>query len=221
VAVLSFSTWNRLFGADHNIIGHPIELNSEIYRVVGVMPATFRWPTEADLWVPLGLPSEAFSPANRFNESYTVVARLRAGASLASASSFMRLLSKRAADSNPQNGTFIRSAEWSMVVEPFTQLIAGDLQRPMLILLAAVGFVLLIACSNIAGLMLVRATGRARELAIRSSLGATRAHLIKQAFTESVILSFAGTALGIFLASTILRSLISLAPREITSGAVI
>src|SRR6478672_11037870 len=200
VAVLSFDLWNRLFGADRGIVGRAIELNQELYRVVGVMPANFRWPTQADIWVPLGLPADAFSANNRFNENYTVVARLRPGAALPAARSFMQVLTKRAEDSNSQLASFARSAQWSLVVEPFTELTSGNLEAPMLILLGAVGFVLLIACSNIAGLMLVRATGRARELAIRTSLGASRSDLVKQAFTEAFLLSVVGTAAGILSA---------------------
>lgn len=221
VSVLSEATWQRIFGGDRGILGRTVELNNELYRVVGVMPAAFRWPTGADLWTPIGLPAEYFALARRFNERYTVVARLRPGVPLRAADSYMNLLSKRIADSNPQIGSFIRRAEWSMNVEPFTQLADGNLRAPMLILLAAVGFVLLIACSNIAGLMLVRATGRMRELAIRTSLGATRAHLVKQAFGESLLLGGLGTVLGILLASLMLQAMITLAPREIATGVVI
>jgi predicted permease len=221
VAVLSFDIWNRLFGADREIVGRTIELNEEVYRVIGVMPANFRWPTQADIWVPLGLPADAFSANNRFNENYMVVARLRPGANLPAARSFMQVLTKRAEDSNPRLASFARSAQWSMVVEPFTELTSGNLEAPMLILLGAVGFVLLIACANIAGLMLVRATGRARELAIRTSLGASRADLVKQAFAEAILLSLAGTAAGIFSASAILKILLSLAPAQLGSGVVI
>lgn len=221
VAVLSFDTWSRLFGADRGIAGRTIELNQELYRVIGVMPAKFRWPAQADLWVPLGLPADAFAPDNRFNENYTVVARLRPGATLPAARSFIQVLTKRAVDSNARLASFARSAQWSMVVEPFTELTSGNLEAPMLILLGAVGFVLLIACSNIAGLMLVRATGRARELAIRTSLGASRADLIKQAFTEALLLSLAGAAAGILAAAAILKTLLSLAPAQLGSGVVI
>jgi predicted permease len=221
VAVLSFETWNGLFGADRAIVGRTIELNQELYRVVGVMPANFRWPTQADIWVPLGLPANAFSPNNRFNENYTVAARLRPGVTLPAARGFMQVLTKRAEDSNARLASFARSAQWSMVVEPFTELTSGNLEAPMLILLGAVGFVLLIACSNIAGLMLVRATGRARELAIRTSLGASRADLVKQAFAESLLLSVFGTAAGILSAAAILSTLLSLAPAQLGSGVVI
>jgi predicted permease len=221
VAVLSFDLWNRLFGADRGIVGRAIELNQELYRVVGVMPANFRWPTQADIWVPLGLPADAYGPNNRFNENYTVVARLRDHVTLPAARSFMQVLTTRAENSNKRLASFARSAQWSMVVEPFTELTSGNLEAPMLILLGAVGFVLLIACSNIAGLMLVRATGRARELAIRTSLGASRADLIKQAFAEAFLLSVVGTAAGILSATTILQTLLAFAPAQLGSGLVI
>ena len=221
VVVLSFEIWNRLFGADRGIVGRTIELNREIYRVIGVMPANFRWPSQADIWVPIGLPADAYGPNNRFNESYMVVARLRPQVTLPAAQSFMQVLTKRAEDSNQRLASFARSAQWSMVVEPFTELTSGNLKTPMLILLGAVGFVLLIACSNIAGLMLVRATGRARELAIRTSLGASRAELIKQAFAESLLLSAVGTAAGILLAAFILRALLAFAPAQLGTGLVI
>ncbi len=221
VVVLSFEIWNRLFGTDRGIVGRTIELNREIYRVIGVMPANFRWPSQADIWVPIGLPADAYGPNNRFNESYMVVARLRPQVTLPAAQSFMQVLTKRAEDSNQRLASFARSAQWSMMVEPFTELTSGNLKTPMLILLGAVGFVLLIACSNIAGLMLVRATGRARELAIRTSLGASRAELIKQAFTESLLLSVVGTAAGILSATFILRALLAFAPAQLNAGLVI
>jgi len=221
VVVLSFDIWNRLFGADRGVIGRTIELNREIYRVTGVMPANFRWPSQADIWVPIGLPADAYGPNNRFNENYTVVARLRPEVSLPAAQSFMQVLTKRAEDSNQRLASFARSAQWSMVVEPFTELTSGNLKAPMLILLGAVGFVLLIACSNIAGLMLVRANGRARELAIRTSLGASRAELVKQAFAESLLLSAVGTAAGILSAAFILRAMLAFAPAQLGSGLVI
>ncbi|HEY6991024.1 MAG TPA: ABC transporter permease, partial [Bryobacteraceae bacterium] len=95
VVVLSFDTWNRLFGADRGVVGWAIELNREIYRVIGVMPANFRWPSQADIWVPIGLPADAYAPNNRFNESYMVVARLRPQVTLPAAQSFMQVLTKR------------------------------------------------------------------------------------------------------------------------------
>ena len=185
VVVLSYETWHRLFGGDRSVLGRALELNQKTYRVIGVMPPNFHWPTEAQLWAPMGLEPDKFGPANRFNESFTVVARLREGVSYQSAAAFMKLLTKRAEDSNAEVGDFAKRAQWSMGLEPFTELNGGSVETPMLILLGAVAFVLLIACSNIAGLMLVRATGRARELAIRMSLGASRGDKLPQIRQDS------------------------------------
>jgi predicted permease len=220
-AVLSYETWQRLFGGDRGVIGRTLELNRKPYRIVGVMAGNFHWPAQAVLWTPLGLPADAFSADKRFNERYMAVARLRPGVSFEAAGSFMKILTRRAEDSDPRVGGFARGAEWSMGIERFTEMTSGDVQTPMLILLSAVAFVLLIACSNIAGLMLARATGRARELAIRMSLGATRADLVKQAFAESLTLSLAGTVMGLATASALLKVMVSLAPAQLASGVAI
>jgi predicted permease len=220
-AILSYETWQRLFGGDRGVIGRTIELNRKPYRIVGLMPASFHWPAQAELWTPIGLPAEAFSPQSRFNEHLTTVARLRPGVSYHAAAAFMKVLTERAKNSDPRVGSFARSAEWSMGIEPFTEMTSGNVETPMLILLGAVAFVLLIACSNIAGLMLVRATGRARELAIRMSLGASRMDLVKQAFAESLALSLAGTLLGLLAASSLLKVMVSLAPAQLASGVTI
>jgi len=149
------------------------------------------------------------------------VARLRDGVSYQAAASFMQVLTKRAEDGDARTASFGRRAEWSMTIEPFTELTGGSVETPMLILLGAVAFVLLIACSNIAGLMLVRATGRARELAIRMSLGAQRKDLIGQALAESLLLAVAGTALGVLAASGLSQALLTFAPAQLASGVVV
>ncbi len=211
VAVLSFSTWNRLFGGDRQILGRTIELNRTPYRVIGVMPEDFHWPSEADVWIPIGLPASAYGPGNRFNESYFAVARLARGVSYERAQSFMPVLSKRVLDQVP----FARDSQWSMVIEPFTEYNAGDLKKPMFLLLGAVAFVLLIVCSNIAGLMLARGIARGREFAIRTALGAGRMDLIYQAFTEISVLAVFGTAVGLCAAFGLLRALLSVARVEL------
>ncbi|MBV9406467.1 MAG: ABC transporter permease, partial [Acidobacteriaceae bacterium] len=214
VAVLSFETWHSLFGADPGILGRTLELNTTPYRVIGVMPADFRWPSQAAIWVPIGLPPQEYGPTNRFNESYFAVARLAPGISPARAAGFMQVLSNRVLDQVP----YARASQWSMVIEPLTEYAAGNLKRPTFILLGAVGLVLLIACSNIAGLMLVRGTSRARELAIRTALGANRADLIKNALVETFLLSLGGTVLGFGAAFGILRILLSLAHAQLSSN---
>lgn len=129
----------------------------------------------------------------------------------------MQALSNRILDQVP----YARATQWSMVIEPFTEYSSGDLRTPMLILLGAVGLVLLIACSNVAGLMLVRGTGRARELAIRTALGASRGALIRQALAETSLLAIAGTALGLAAAYWILDGLVSLAHTQLSSGMLV
>ncbi len=217
VVVLSFGTWQRLFSSDRSILGRTIELNKTLYRVVGVMPSDFRWPSEADLWIPLGLPLQAYGPENRLNEDYFVVARLASGVTYARAANFMQVLSKRVLDQVPH----AKESQWSMVLEPLTEYAAGNLKTPMFILLSAVALVLLMACSNIAGLMLVRATARTRDLAIRTSLGASKADLIQQALTETLLLSLFGTVLGFATASVFLRTLLLFAHTRLASDFII
>lgn len=216
VAVLSYATWRRLFGGDRSIIGRTLELNKAPYRVVGVMPRDFRWPAEADLWIPIGLANSAYGPENRYNENYFVIARLAPGVSYARAASAVQALTNRLLEQQ----RFARSAQWSMTIEPFTDYTAGNLKKPMFLLLGAVGLVLLIACSNIAGLLLVRGTGRARELAIRTALGASRGSLTKQALSEAFVLGALGTALGLALAFGLLRALLAMAKTELATTLV-
>ncbi|MGH9654626.1 MAG: ABC transporter permease, partial [Bryobacteraceae bacterium] len=217
VAVLSYGTWKRLFGGDRQILGRTIELDNTAYRIVGVMPSDFRWPAEADVWVPMGLPPKGYGPSHRFNEKYFAVARLAPGVTYARAASRMQALSNRVLDQVP----FARRAQWSMALERFTAYASGDLKTPVLILLGAVGLVLLIACCNIAGLMLVRGTSRSRELAIRTALGASRGALIRQALAETSLLAIAGTLLGLAAAYWILDGLLSLAHTQLSSGMLV
>lgn len=217
VVVLSYPAWKRLFGGDRGIVGRTIQLNNAGYRVTGVMPPDFRFPFEAQIWIPLGLPANAYGPGNRFNESYFVAARLAPGISHARAASAMQALSNRVLSQVP----FARGSQWSMGIEPFTEYSAGDLKLPALILLGAVGLVLLIACCNIAGLMLVRGTARARELAIRSALGASRADLVRTVLVETGLLSLTGTALGLVAAYWLSDALVALANVQLSSGMLI
>ncbi|HLH02585.1 MAG TPA: ABC transporter permease [Bryobacteraceae bacterium] len=217
VVVLSYAAWQRLFGGDRAVIGRSLDLNKAPYRVVGVMPRDFRWPAEADLWMPIGLAAGEYGPDNRFNENYFVAARLAPGVTYERAVASVQALSNRVLDVVP----YARGAQWSMVIEPFTEYTAGNLKRPIFLLLGAVALVLLIACSNIAGLLLVRGTGRARELAIRTALGANRGDLIGQALAESFVLGAAGTLAGLLLAYGILRGLLALAQVQLGTTLVV
>jgi len=211
-AVLSYAAWKRLFGQDPGAIGRTIELNELPYRIVGVMGPEFRWPVGVDLWAPLGLADSQYTENNRFNESYNATARLRPGLAFAPANAFVEVLGSRVRNSGTQNGAYAKDAAWGMFLMPFTDFIAGNTKTPMLVLLGAVGFVLLIACSNIAGLMLAHASGRSREIAIRAALGASRWDLIRQSLTESLVLALGGAVAGLGVAFAGLKGLLALAP---------
>ncbi|HEX3743167.1 MAG TPA: ABC transporter permease [Bryobacteraceae bacterium] len=211
--VLSYAAWKRLFGEDPHAVGRNIELNEIPYRIIGVMRQDFRWPANIDLWAPLGLADNAYDPGNRFNESYQAVARLRPGLPFASANAFVNVLGDRVKAGSDRGAEYARDAAWGMFLMPFTDYVAGDTRTPMLVLLAAVGFVLLIACANIAGLMLARASGRTREMAVRAALGAARWDLIRQSFYESMALAAGGAVAGVGVALAGVRGLLALAPQ--------
>ncbi len=212
--IVSYAAWSRLFGRDPHVIGRTLELNRTPYRIIGVMGPDFRYPARVDVWTPLGLARSEFAPDNRFNESYTCLARLQPGIPLRRAQSYMSVLIGRVYNAGDQGASFARSSQWGMFVLPITDFLAGNLKTPLLVLLGAVALVLLIACSNIAGLMLARASGRAREMAIRSALGASRWALIRQAGAESVWLTTFGALLGIGLAAAGAQSLLRFAPQN-------
>jgi predicted permease len=213
VAILSFAAWKRLFGEDPRALGRIVDLDRVPYRVIGVMGPEFRWPAQVDLWIPLGLPAGQFEPRNRFNEAYTAFARLKPGVRFAQAAAWMGVLNDRVKSAGDLASVYAKSADWGMFIVPLADFVAGDTKRPMLVLLGAVGFVLLIACSNIAGLMLARASGRTREIAIRAALGAGRWDLIRQTTAESLLLALAGGVAAIAAAYAGIRGLLLIAPK--------
>jgi predicted permease len=212
IAVLSYGAWQRLFGGDAGVVGRNMELNQQSYRVIGVMGPEFRWPLKVDVWTPIGLPAEKFTEDNRFNESFTAVGLLKPGVSLEQTKAWMQVLTGRERSNGRQQGAYAKAADWSMFVEPFTDLVAGNTKTPLLVLMGAVGFVLLIACANIAGLMLARGSRQAREIAVRAALGASRWRLIRQTLFESALLGAGGAAVGLGVAYEGMRGLILLAP---------
>ncbi len=212
VVVLSYAAWKRLFGEDPGVVGRSIELNQVSYRIVGVMGPEFRWPVNADLWAPLGLADTAYTENNRFNESYNGIARLKPGLPFAAANTFVEMLGSRLRNSGTGNGNYAKDSDWGMFLMPFTDFVAGNTKTPMLVLLVAVGFVMLIACANIAGLLLARASGRSREIAVRAALGAGRWDLVRQSLAESLVLVMAGAIAGLGLSFAGMRGLLALAP---------
>jgi len=215
--ILSYGTWQRWFGSDPSAVGRTIQLDQEPYRIVGVMPANFHWPSpQIDLWAPLGLDSKAFAVDNTFNENYLSVARLKPGVSFSQANTYMQVLTQRVFD-NPAT-KFAKDAEWGMFLMPLTSYVFGNLTTPIMILTGAVAFVLLIACANIAGLLLAKAAGRSKELAVRAALGASRARLMTQALCENLGLGILGILAGLIVAQFGLKALLFAAPKEMATG---
>jgi putative ABC transport system permease protein len=210
VVVLGNAIWKRTFHGDPNIVGKSITLTGKAFTVVGVMPPSFRYPSLVELWTPLGLPASFLS--NYDETPLRVLARLKPGVTLKQAQSQMDALQQRIAQEHPQT-----DAGNGVNLIPLREQIAGDVKTPLLILLGAVGFVLLITCANIASLMLARAAGRRKEIAIRTALGASRGRLIRQFLTESLLLSLAGGALGLLFANGATSFLLAIFPNNIAN----
>jgi len=216
--VLSYGAWRRWFGGDPGVVGRSIQLNQQTYRIVGVMGPAFQWPSpETDLWAPIGLKPAEFSVDNTFNENYFAVARLQPGVSFAQANSFTGVLAQRVI-ADPR-ASFAKDAQWGMFLMPISDYVFGNLRTPILILAGAVAFVLLIACANIAGLLLAKATGRSKELAVRAALGASRGRIMAQTLTESAVLGFLGVAAGLLVAQFGISALLLAAPPDLAAGA--
>ena len=215
VAVLSHQAWQKRFAADPNIVGRSIILDQRSYRVIGVMGREFNWPNQAELWVPIALPPARYHDHNyRYNEYLFGVARLRPGVTFEQANTYLKRKAQENIVSEGSN-SYGRISGWGMFSMPLTEFIGGNLRKPLLMLLAAVGMVLLIACANIAGLQIARASARQRDLAVRVALGASRWTLIRQALAESIVLTIAGLVLGFLVALAAAPLLLKGLPRSL------
>jgi predicted permease len=205
-ALLSSGMWLRHFGADPKMIGRSVTLNGVPYEVVGIMPRTFSLPREvlptlggaehADMLLPLPMPLDAAQ--NRDHEDYNIMGKLKPGVSIAQAQVEMDTITARLRHDYPQ--TYPPNGGLTFGIVPLLEQVVGDVRPTLFVLLGAVGFLLVIACANVANLLLARAVARQKEIAIRTALGASRFRILRQMLTESVLLSLCGGVCGILLA---------------------
>ena len=211
--VLSYGLWRRVFGGNRNVIESTIDVDGVPMSVVGVMPEGFAYPDETEIWGPLAFSPDDLSENSRGGHGLEVLGRMKPGLSLAQVQSDMDRVGKTMIE---QHGSYpYQQYGFGIILHPLMEETVGDVKPSLMVLMVAVGLVLLIACTNIANLLLVRSTERQQEMETRLALGASGARLVRQLLTESVVLAFAGGLVGVAITPWILRGPVAIAAKSL------
>ena len=209
VALLSYRLWKQSFASDKAVLDKSIQLDGEPYTIIGVMPQTFQFPlSEVELWTPLSFPENIAT--QRGAHYLSVIGRLKDGVSLSQAQADLKQIAAQLEKQYPRQNT-----GYSTNVMTLRDSLVGDVRPSLLLLLGAVALVVLIACANVANLLLARSAARERELAIRTALGAGRSRIIRQLLTESAVLAFVGAAVGLWLAYWVQQAIVTFGPKGV------